>query len=288
MPLHRIAARAGVQFAVTRLFYTMSVLYFGLYNRAAQLEAAQGVDSMIKTTKLASIAIVAVMALTVVSTAGVLAAPKAAAQGQVSFTPQQTDLNPIVISYQAGKTYTFTPRQFNAHSAQFSPLVGTPVHREFATGGTSFAMIRDKAQAGSGETNLGVLLQLDGGYDKWATVWNKPCKVKITVHYSIAAKGDENTQALVEAYLANPRGLQDARQVVVYGNDRTAAKTGTLTLEHTGIVDDILHYVMAEPWLVEGAVYTHSLVGQDWSSDQVATTGQASAAAQTSSITISF
>ncbi|MGZ4848595.1 MAG: hypothetical protein ACXV3D_02975 [Halobacteriota archaeon] len=225
-----------------------------------------------------SIALVAVMALTVVSTAGVLAAPKAAAQEPIE---------PIIIQYQAGKTYTFTPNQYNVHSAQFTPYVGTPVHNEFANGGTAFAMIHDKAEAGDGETNLGTLFQLDGGYDAWTTVWNKPCKVTVTVDYTLVAKGDANTRAGVMAYIVNPHGVQDARQVTVLGNDKTAVKTGTLTLEHTGIVDDILHYVMADPSLVQGAAYTQTFVGQN-GNNPVATTGHASANAHTSSITISF
>ncbi len=231
---------------------------------------------MTKPIQLLSIALVAVVALTVVSTAGVLAAPKAAAQEPIE---------PLIIQYQAGKTYTFTPMQYNEHSAQFTPYVGTPVHNEFAKGGTSFAMIRDKAQSGAGETNLGTLLQLDGGYDAWTTVWNKPCKVTVTVDYTLVAKGDANTCAFVEAYIVNPHGPQDIKRVTVVGNDKTAVKTGILTLEHTGIVDDILHYVLSEPDLVSGAAYTHTYVGQE---SQVATTGHASAHAYTSSITISF
>lgn len=95
-----------------------------------------------KMNRLISIALVAIMALTVVSAAGVLAAPTAAAAPKTQ--------GPIVITYEAGKTVTIMPKQFNYDST--TKLVGeegkAPILQTFSTGGTAFTLAK-MTKAGS-------------------------------------------------------------------------------------------------------------------------------------------
>ncbi len=86
--------------------------------------------------KYLAIFLVTVMALTVLSTAGVLAAPKAAAAPKTQ--------GPIEITYEQGKTVTITSKQLNYVTTQ--TLVGqegeTPNLKAFAKGSTASTLVQ--------------------------------------------------------------------------------------------------------------------------------------------------
>ncbi len=226
-----------------------------------------------KVTKYLAIVLVVVTVTTVVSAAGALATSKAAAQAQT-----QSD-TPIAIKYQAGKTYSFKPSQYNYHFSDFSASVGTPTHYEFASAGTALSTIHAKAQAGGSTAGVGTFLQLTGinNPSDWDAIRDKPCRVTISMDYLVSAKGDENTFAQI--WQATP-GIQD--NIAVHGTDKISVKTGTVTFDHTGIVNNFFSRCMSD-----GQIYGFARADLSAIQDP-AGTGHATANVYVSSITVSF
>lgn len=217
--------------------------------------------------------LIALMTVSVVSTASFVAAPKADARAQAS------SVTAIPIKYQAGKTYSFTPWQYNSLSSGSLSSVGTPRHYEFAWAGTALSTINAKVQAGASTAEVGAFWQLAGISDPsaWNAIRDKPCRVTIHMYYRVAAKGDENTFAQIWQATT---GIQD--NVAVHGNDKNPVKTGTMTFDHTGIVNDFFSFVISN-YKVYGFARAELSAIQD-----PAGTGHATAQVYVSRITVSF
>jgi len=88
------------------------------------------------------------MAVSVLSAAGVVTTQKAAAQPTIT---------PIVVNYNPGATYSYTPKQFNLVDTGFQTFSGTNVkHFEAATGGAVYSSISTtQTQAGYNYAQVG-------------------------------------------------------------------------------------------------------------------------------------
>jgi hypothetical protein len=149
--------------------------------------------------------LITIMAVSALSTAGVVTTQKAAAQ---------LTTTPITVSYQEGAVYTFAPRQYNIHVAFFVPFVtskGTPLHTEAATRGSMYTSIRTTAtQCGTSAARVGTYWKLTGD---WDTIKQKRCKVTVKCYAVLYAKGGSDTVARV----VDP--LHGVFHEEVYGND---------------------------------------------------------------------
>lgn len=141
--------------------------------------------------KYLSLLLIAIMAVSVLSAAGVVTTKKAEAV--------KPPVAPIVVDYQAGTTYTYTKQDFHGIFANFNPLVGTKIkHSEKAGNGVASSSITTKSgQAGQSNAKAGITWQLNLAGQNWEVVKTKPCRVTMTVSYDIAANGDSGTSALV-------------------------------------------------------------------------------------------
>jgi len=180
--------------------------------------------------------LIVLMATTVVSTAGVLAAPKAAACGTTTT---------ITLQYQPGKTYVFLPWQYNAHkTAILCTMVGTPQHIELAMGGTAYVWSRAKSidplapQSICSHAEVGVDWYLKG---VTAADMGNPCKVTMKVGYVIAAKSEGATsESFASIYVF---AGSHASGYTVWGTDTVPVKKGTETFTYTGMLNDFFNLV---------------------------------------------
>ncbi len=184
-----------------------------------------------KVTRYLALFLIAVMATTVVSAAGVLTAPKAAAV-------DQTDQY-LPITYTPGAKYTYLPTQFNFHATVFVPGYGPSQHLEVSRGGTATAMVR--AEAWQNGVNLAAagmqwqITNLAGNEDK-------PVKATLTVTYTLAARGDSRSAAdfIVDSYWQD--NTKPSFYDAVHGSDPIPVKTATQTFTWTGPLDLFFRY----------------------------------------------
>jgi hypothetical protein len=119
----------------------------------------------------------------------------------------------IIVDYQPGAMYSFTPKEFNVAWAYFNPspdldsgLKNTKTeHFESADAGRASASIcTTKTQKGFSWAGVGVYCKLNlpsrGSYSKRSArdnIKNRPCTVTMTVSYDVAARGI-NTRAIAD------------------------------------------------------------------------------------------
>jgi len=147
--------------------------------------------------------LIAIMAVSVLSAAGVVTTQTAAAQPPVSVlsatgivttqkTAAQAASPAVVVNYKPGATYWYAPWQFNYQYAGFDSYSGINIQHSETTGvGTAYSSIHTtQTQAGDGYSGVGMYWQLNlpSGVT-WTTVKNMPCKVTVTGFYVIEEKG---------------------------------------------------------------------------------------------------
>ncbi len=137
--------------------------------------------------RIVAIALIAIIALTAVSTAGVMAASK---------KPTDTKVTPVPLKYQPGKTYTFLPNRYNVHSAEFLaprlPILPSSQHTEYASGATAYTSISEETgQAGSSYAFVGMQYKLNGITALDLSEASKTCTVTYEVSYVLTANGKD-------------------------------------------------------------------------------------------------
>lgn len=220
--------------------------------------------------KYLAVLLIALMAVSIVSTAGVLTASKAAAEDFPAAMP---------IQYESGKTYTFTPAQFNFRGAGISPdVIGTPKHHELTKGAKTLASIETTAeQAGEVATVNGVHVRLVGADP--ATDLGKPCTVTLKVGYSLYAVGDANTRSRINIIGTFHTDASHWASDEVRGDDAVTTKSvDTQTYTFTSTLGDVFG-----PNLDHGVIHVNALASQ-WQPGA----GAAITHAQVSRITITF
>lgn len=176
--------------------------------------------------KYLALFLIAIMAVSVLSAAGVVTTQKAAA------APLQSSI--AVVNYKPGATYRYVPWQFNQNFAGFfASSEGNITHFETTSGGTAYSSVRTtQTQAGTSYARVGMWwqLRLPKGAT-WNTVENMPCTVTVTVLYVIQAKGNQDT------YAQAVWGVNNGNETysIVYGNN-LHVKTATTTF-HTTVGD---------------------------------------------------
>jgi hypothetical protein len=213
-----------------------------------------------KRTKLLSIALIAVMALTVVSTASVLTAPKAAAVSQAQ---------PIIITYEAGKSITFKPKQFNYDTTL--KLVGeegkAPILQTFSRQGSAFTLVRTTKPVSwaSAYARVGVEVSING-----APSASVPVTVTVNGKYTLNAWGDSH--AVVWAW---------TKEDFVFGTDTPHAKAASFSGSNTNELSQFF-------WIYNAATDTYT--GQIYCEvdSYVTDMGLASTSLSISSIVITF
>jgi hypothetical protein len=222
--------------------------------------------------KYLSIILIAIVAVSALSAAGVLTTQKAAAG-----IPGPT---PIIIQYQPGAKFSYSPKQFNDDWAgpQVSP--GTK-HFEGATGGAAYSSVSASPTSfGASIAQVGMFWQLKlpsgAPYNDWNYVQTLPCKVTVKVSYHIAAKGQDS-----EADVSwGPRLVSNFyayyAQDSVHGNDPVHAKSAIVTTTWEGTVGDIFDPILG----IYGQAGAQAV--------SYASIGQASAAVVCSSIVLEF
>jgi len=139
--------------------------------------------------KYLALFLIVIMAVSVLSAAGVVTTQKAAAQ---SSPPA------VAVTYKKGATYIYAPWQFNNKYADFYAYSRANIkHSETTSIGTAFSSIRTtQTQAGEGDAGVGMYWKLNiPSGATWATIKNMPCKVTVTASYYIEAKGNNATYA---------------------------------------------------------------------------------------------
>ena len=193
--------------------------------------------------KYLALLLIAIMAVSVLSAAGVVTTQKAAA------APLQSSI--AVVNYKPGATYRYAPWQFNQNFAGFyASSEGTIAHFETTGGGTAYSSIRTtQTQAGVSYATVGMWwqLRLPKGAT-WNTVENMPCTVTVTVLYVIQANGNQGT------YAQAVWGVNNGNETysIVYGNN-LHVKTATTTFHTTvgGVFSDGPYggaYAEADTW----------------------------------------
>jgi hypothetical protein len=206
--------------------------------------------------KYLAILLIALMAVSVVSAAGVVAAKKAAA------TP--TAKEAITVPYEVGKTYTWTPKQFNYHYT--TKIIGTPGKmppkvQAWSQGGTASESVQiiktaipysGIAQAGA---SVGVVVTITppSGY---TFTGNEPVTVTYNGKYTISALGpnayssvfDETWQHFLHSVKGDNSGTAvadsgtfgtpDVRELYRFGSPDQATGNYVLTL-YMGIWSDV-------------------------------------------------
>ncbi|MGZ4849347.1 MAG: hypothetical protein ACXV2D_07665 [Halobacteriota archaeon] len=168
------------------------------------------------------------IAVGVLSTAAVTAAPKAAAQTESS--------SYIPIYYAPGRTYTFDPSQFNQHETQVVDDAHTHFqHTEVSSGGLARAEASFvKGQSGGSYATVGVKMRLYNAPrnpnfgdpnvpgSRWHLFGSSTVKVSLT--YLLSATGNDQTKAwLAEVYTP---GSADEH---VFANGTEPPKTASTT-----------------------------------------------------------
>jgi len=233
--------------------------------------------------------LIAIMAVSVLSAAGVVTTQTAAAQPTVSalsatgiVTTQKTaaaTLPPaVVVNYKPGATYRYAPWQFNYQYAGFLGPSGTNIqHREATGAGTAYSSIRTtQTQFGLSEAEVGMYWQLNlpSGMT-WATVKNMPCKVTVTVLYVIEANGNKDTSAIAAW---GPYYSSNSKYAQVNGTP-LHVKSAMTTTTFYGTVGDLFNLNTNPPYQGNAGVEAVTLsLGA----------GQASAAIVGSSIVLAF
>jgi len=210
------------------------------------------------------------MAVSVLSAAGVVTTQKA--------TAQPTTITPIVVNYNPGATYSYTPKQFSAGEAGSDGSPGIK-HFEAATGGAAYSSIRTKqGQGGFSVAQVGTVWTLNLRGANWCTVKNMPCKVTVKVNYHLEAKGTHDTEAAV---YWGPQivSLGYANSDIVHGNDPVHAKSVTTTTTWQGTVGQVF---ATDMYGIAGAE------GDSTAGIYTPGAGQASAAITCSSIVLEF
>lgn len=146
--------------------------------------------------------LIAIMAVSLVSAAGVVTTQKVAARDVGSIT------------YSKGATFSYTPKQFNYDWKVLVPEVGTPRLSATASGGTASASANaTSTQNGYGWATVGMdwhlSLPTTGQYSTWNNVKNMPCTVTVTLtSYTLKSSGPN---AIASAgwgpWLRNSRGI---------------------------------------------------------------------------------
>jgi hypothetical protein len=151
--------------------------------------------------KYLALFLIAIMAVSVLSAAGVVTAQNAAAQ---SMPVKKVAVAPIPTGplYSPGATYIYTPNQFNWFVEEWLSINSAPVSN-IISGGSAFASTNTTTavQAGSySRAGVGMWwpqlsLPSTGQYSTWAAVKNMPCTVIVTAYYVIQARGNQNAYA---------------------------------------------------------------------------------------------
>jgi hypothetical protein len=179
--------------------------------------------------KFVALFMIAMMALTVCG-AVVVTTQKAAANNSVGPVP-------IVVQYQPGAKYTYTPQQFNLHQTWSMFTSGTK-QSGATTGGALYTSISTRTgQAGDSGAQAGTYWQLTlPSVTTFDDIKDQPCKVTMKVNYHIRATGSKaKAGALAQAnYIQIP-----AKGDYVYGNDPVHWKSAIETFIFEYNVGDV-------------------------------------------------
>lgn len=184
--------------------------------------------------------LIALMAVSVVSAAGVVTAKK---------DDTQTGSEPIVVPYEAGKTYTFTPEQFNrrltdGRSVSVSSDDKMPKIQQFVREGTVFSSIKMTAVG----TATAFSQAYTGTYLKITDVTNPnaPCTISMQVKYKLAAKVKAENPRMFGAVGLNLGDYQLMLEMV-RSDQVDNIKTGTDTYEHTDTLGNLFYQDYENP-----------------------------------------
>ncbi len=235
--------------------------------------------------------LIAIMAASVLSAAGVVTTQTAAAQPTVSVlspagvvttqkTVAQAASPAVVVNYKPGATYRYVPWRFNNKYTDFYASSGRHItHFEITSVGTAYSSILTaQTQAGLSDAGVGMWWQLNlPSGSTWATVKDMPCTVTVTVTYFIHAKGNQHTfaEALWGVYAMNPAHSS------VYGNN-PQVKTATITQTWHTTVGQVFSGDSVGPYYGGGGAQV------DTGQYPAAGAGQASAAIVCSSVVLAF
>ncbi len=221
--------------------------------------------------------LIVVMALSVVSAAGVVAAPKAAAA-----RPQPL---PEYIPVQwAQTTYTYTSAQYNVHwtksEAYGMPSNQVPVLKTVSKGNTVSASVKaTKGQYGYSQAMGGIQWEITGVPDS-----SKLCTIKVTVKYTLSAQGDAKTSAQLWQPVTG-----SGEAVTVMGTDTPNQITNTKTFTRTGTMASLFNPHTDSN---AGTIHYDGWAGVQMSATQAeaatTATAQATASATITSITLTF
>lgn len=181
-----------------------------------------------------TICIIAVIALTVISAAGIVTSHKAAADQSVK---------PIDLVYAPGAKYSFTGDKLNARQSGGS---GTAVRIERMIGNKASAAIYSRyGQTGVSKAGVGMLWRLsDADNIDWTTISSAPVKITLSVHYTLSARGGHNVGAMVLHTAAG--GSYDLgggySDIAKFGDGKPLAFSGMQTHTFTGKVSDFFSY----------------------------------------------
>jgi hypothetical protein len=219
--------------------------------------------------KYVTLFLIALMAVSVVSAAGVVTAKKADA------APTKT----IVVPYATGTTYTITPKQFNEHDTYITSL--------YKTNKPPSIQLSSKWSAASASITISKLVAsayIDADAGAYVGVAGAAANDQITVttkvNYTMSVSGGDEPY-YNHAWVVVSVGLPTWDVYEIYSPD---AQSGTLTYVWTGSVSDFFYN-----YDVTTGVYSGS-IDVDVGCQVVAETipGQASATAEFSSIVIQF
>lgn len=195
--------------------------------------------------------LIAIMAVSVLSAAGVVTTQTAAAQPTVSVlsatgivTTQKTVAQAappaVVVNYKPGATYRYAPWQFNYQYAWFDNYSGTNIQHSEITGvGTAYSSIQTtQTQAGDGYSGVGMYWQLNlpSGVT-WTTVKNMPCKVTVTGFYVIEERGNQDTYA----YAAWGMYYSPLTKYALVNGTNLHVKSARITTTFYGTVGDLFN-----------------------------------------------
>lgn len=229
--------------------------------------------------KYLSLLLIAIMAVSVLSAAGVVTTKKAEAV--------KPPVAPIVVDYQPGTKYTYTKQDFNTKIAGFYTYAGTKIkHSEKAGNGVASSSITTKSgQAGLSHAKAGITWQLNLAGQDWDVVKAKPCRVTMTVSYDIAANGDSGTSAVA---WGSGFGWGHTRDTVT-GSDSKHVDTTTTwdtTVGDITVVDGVV-VSYGVFWPVEGSLRGVAEINSVSTQDP-AGAGQASGIISCSSVVLEF
>jgi hypothetical protein len=219
-----------------------------------------------KGKRIIAVLLVAIMAFTVVSTAGVLTAPKATAATTPTYLP---------VTYVEGKTYTFSSSQCNIHDTASMILAGKPLLIPVSQGNTATALVVTNTQsAGYTFASVGYLLGLTG---YTADDLDKPCRMTMTLRGTVALHGGPRAYGSVW----NPATSWEG--VTVHSRDPVLAKTEIRTWTFTNTVRTVF-------WDTSTIPGEHLASAQAWALSQNSQAGQSViiSTAQISSVSITF